>query len=269
MQRTVSSHIELNISGRTDMIFSVSASRNAPIVEESLSFVLDGVEVEATELASTHGTRLHRLTGGAGTMVVEYSATVGAAVPNLSTATTPAEQLDEILYRRPSRYCESDILLPTAKAEFQGLTGHELLAAVTEWVALKIRYVSGSSNSSDSAVRTLLARRGVCRDFAHLVIALLRGLDIPARMVAVYAPGLTPMDFHAVAEAYVEGQWWLLDATRLAPRQTMVRIATGRDASDIAFLSNYWAHLSLTKLVVTALASSLPNDDVSTPFQLA
>jgi transglutaminase-like putative cysteine protease len=251
------------------MIFSIAATRNALILEESVSFVLDGVDVVATELASTHGTRLHRLTGGAGTMVVEYSATVGDPIPRGSIGAELVEQLDEILYRRPSRYCESDILLPTAKAEFQGLTGHELLAAVTEWVALKIRYVSGSSNSSDSAVRTLLTRRGVCRDFAHLVIALLRGLDIPARMVAVYAPGLAPMDFHAVAEAYVDGQWWLLDATRLAPRQTMVRIATGRDASDIAFLSNYWAHLSLTKLEVTALASPVPDDDVTMPFQLA
>ena len=251
------------------MIFIIAATRNTPILEENLSFVLDGVEVVATELASSHGTRLHRLTGSAGTMVVEYSATVGDSVPGDSTGIALGEQLDEILYRRPSRYCESDLLLPTAKAEFQGLTGHELLAAVTEWVALKIRYVSGSSNSSDSAVRTLLARRGVCRDFAHLVIALLRGLDIPARMVAVYAPGLAPMDFHAVAEAYVDGQWWLLDATRLAPRQAMIRIATGARASGRAFARTYLGDLSLTKLSVTALAAPLLSDDVTKPFQLA
>lgn len=269
MQRTVTSRLELNISGRTDMIFSIAVATTSAIMAESLSFSLDGVDVPAAELASTHGTRLHRLTGTAGMMVVDYSATVGEPIAPVSAEPRPTEQLDEILYRRPSRYCESDIILPTAKAEFQGLTGHELLAAVTEWVAAKIRYASGSSNSSDSAVRTLLARRGVCRDFAHLVIALLRGLDVPARMAAVYAPGLTPMDFHAVAEAYVDGQWWLLDATKLAPRQTMVRIATGRDASDIAFLSNYWAHLSLAKLSVTALASEWPIDDGIMPLRLA
>ena len=85
----------------------------------------------------------------------------------------------------------------------------------------------------------LLQRQGVCRDYAHLVIALLRGLDVPARLAAVYAPGLQPMDFHAVAEALIGGQWRVVDATLLAPRASLVRIATGRDAADTAFLSAY------------------------------
>jgi transglutaminase-like putative cysteine protease len=297
MQRTVSSHLELNISGRTDMIFSIAVARDVAVVSESLSFSLDGNPVEPRELVANHGTRLHTLIGAAGTMVIDYSATVeGLAVTASNTASTTAsntasntasdiansadgaavalsvsgfdDTLDEIIYRRPSRYCESDILLPTARAEFSGLSGHELATAVTEWVASSIRYVSGSSNSSDSAVRTLIGRRGVCRDFAHLVIALLRAMDVPARMAAVYAPGLAPMDFHAVAEAYIDGQWWLLDATRLAPRQSMVRIATGRDAADIAFLSNYWANVSVKKLAVSAVASELPSDDGVTPVRL-
>ena len=115
---------------------------------------------------------------------------------------------------------------------------------------------------------TLMARRGVCRDFAHLVIALLRALDVPARMVSVYAPGLTPMDFHAVAEAYIDGAWWIVDATRLAPRQSMLRIATGRDAADIAFLTNHWADLKLIKLEVLAIVDALPADDSEGLLQL-
>jgi transglutaminase-like putative cysteine protease len=231
--------------------------------------------MEFLEIASSHGTRLHRLVSTAGVMVVDYAAMVAPLPKNgtrgttaISLAAQEQNALEEILYRRPSRYCESDVLLPTARAEFGGLAGHDLARAVTEWVATKILYVPGSSKSSDSAVRTLLVRRGVCRDFAHLVIALLRAMDTPARMAAVYAPGLTPMDFHAVAEVYVDGEWWLLDATRLAPRQSMVRIATGRDASDIAFLSNYWANLSVAKLTVTAVASELPTDDGVTAMQL-
>src|SRR5690606_13899415 len=90
---------------------------------------------------------------------------------------------------------------------------------------------------TDGAVSTLLSRRGVCRDFAHLVVAFLRALDVPARVVSVYAPGLTPMDFHAVAEAAIDGTWHVVDATGLAPRQSLLRIATGRDAADTAFLS--------------------------------
>jgi transglutaminase-like putative cysteine protease len=286
MQRTVTSRIELNVSGRSDMIFSIVAANDKALTSEVLSFALDGEEIQAQELADRHGTRLHRLISGPGTLVVEYAATVGSEQAaseqaiHEQAASDPAigergiavgdgsDSLDEILYLRPSRYCESDIILPTARAEFSGLRGHELLQAVTEWVATNLRYVSGSSTSSHSAVNTLLARRGVCRDFAHVVIAFLRAMDVPARMVAVYAPGLTPMDFHAVVEARVDGQWWLLDATRLAPRASMVRIATGRDASDIAFLSNYWANVSVKKLTVTAVASELPLDDGVSPIQL-
>ena len=74
-------------------------------------------------------------------------------------------------------------------------------------------------------------KKGVCRDFSHLAITMLRALEVPARLVSVYAPGLSPMDFHAVVEAHVDGQWLALDATRLAPRSTLLRIATGRDAA--------------------------------------
>ena len=79
--------------------------------------------------------------------------------------------------------------------------------------------------------------QGVCRDYAHLTITLLRALEIPARLVAVYAPGLSPMDFHAVVEADVDGTWCVVDATRLAPTSSLVRICSGRDAADTAFLS--------------------------------
>lgn len=108
---------------------------------------------------------------------------------------------------------------------------------------------------------TLLARQGVCRDYAHLVIALLRALNVPARMAAVYAPGLSPMDFHAVAEAFIDGSWQVVDATRLAPRQSLLRISTGRDAADIAFLTNHWANLTLLDLQVLAIVDELPTDD--------
>jgi transglutaminase-like putative cysteine protease len=123
----------------------------------------------------------------------------------------------------------------------------------------------GSSQPTDGAVATLLSRRGVCRDYAHLVIAFLRALDVPARMVAVYAPGLDPMDFHAVAEAYVDGDWYVVDATTLAPRSTLMRIATGRDASDTAFLSTRRGVVTLNNLEVSAVSDVLPNDDI---FQL-
>jgi transglutaminase-like putative cysteine protease len=263
MLRTVTSRLELAIKGRTNMVFSVAAAQAPNLASERLSFVLDGQSQQATELTDMHGTRLHTLVSDPGTMVVEYSAEVAgrADLP-------PVIDLDLVTYLRPSRYCESDSLTPTARSEFVGLSGHELLSAVTLWVWERLRYMPGSSLHTDGAARTLLARRGVCRDYAHLVIALLRALDVPARMVAVYAPGLSPMDFHAVAEAYVDGKWWVVDATRLAPRQSMVRISTGRDAADIAFLTNHWADLIVTGLSVTAVVDELPVDDGTSLLQL-
>jgi transglutaminase-like putative cysteine protease len=263
MQRTVTSTLDLKVSGRSDMIFSVAVAQTANIVEEKLTFVLDGRALDVDTLVERNGTRLHRLVSEPGRLIVDYRAVLdGRAAPE----TTPS--LDELIYLRPSRYCQSDSLFPTARAEFAGLSGHLLLEAVTSWVSRTLVYVSGSSRGTDGATSTLLQRRGVCRDYAHLVIAMLRALDVPARMAAVYAPGLEPMDFHAVAEAFIDGEWWLVDATRLAPRQSMVRIATGRDAADISFLSNYWANVTVAAMVVTATASELPVDDGSARVQL-
>ena len=263
MQRTVTSHLELDLKGATNMVFSIASAQGSHVTSETLSFVLDGVAQSATELTDRHGTRLHQFAAGPGRMTVDYTADVsGRSDP------APSVDLDLVTYLRPSRYCESDSLTPTARSEFAGLRGHDLLAAVTLWVWERLRYVPGSSQVTDGAEQTLLSRRGVCRDYAHLVIALLRALDVPARMVAVYAPGLYPMDFHAVAEAHIDGQWWAVDATRLAPRQSMLRISTGRDAADIAFLTNHWADLSLTGMEVLAIVDELPSDDGTQLVQL-
>jgi len=140
---------------------------------------------------------------------------------------------------------------------------------VRDWVSQNLRYTPGISVATDGAAHSLLARRGVCRDYAHLTIALLRAKDVPARYASVYAPGLSPMDFHAVAEAYIDGAWWVIDSTGLAPRQSLVRIATGRDAADVAFLTNHWADLFLQNLVITATVDVLPNDDHQSPIQLS
>jgi transglutaminase-like putative cysteine protease len=93
-------------------------------------------------------------------------------------------------------------------------------------------------------------------------------MEVPARMVAVYAPGLSPMDFHAVVEAHVDGAWWVLDSTRLAPRQTLVRISTGRDAADTAWLTSNWTDLLVTSMLVTVAADALPYDDGYARVQL-
>jgi transglutaminase-like putative cysteine protease len=170
---------------------------------------------------------------------------------------------DLSLYRRPSRYIESDTFGGFALSEFEGLHEADLLKAVSSWVGSRLLYIPGSSGPSDGAVDTLLTGAGVCRDYAHLVIALLRALRVPARVAAVYAPGCDPMDFHAVVEAYVLGGWYAVDASALAPRQSLVRIATGRDAADTAFMTTTGGIADLNWSQVRAVADAgLPNDDL-------
>jgi len=153
-----------------------------------------------------------------------------------------------------------------AAHEFGGITApNELLAGVAAWVGGHLSYVSGSSDPIDGSVDTYLLGKGVCRDYAHLVVAFLRARNVPARLVAVYAPGLSPMDFHAVAEAFVDRQWRVVDGTLLAPRSSLLRIATGRDAADTAFLDSFGGGITFNQATVTAVTHGrLPGDDPRT-----
>lgn len=141
-------------------------------------------------------------------------------------------------YLNASRYCESDKLQRFAQKQFGHFNdGHTRVTAVCNWVRENFDYVSGSTGPNDSACDVLLQRTGVCRDFAHVVIALSRALGIPARYVSGYAVNLQPPDFHGFMEAWLDGHWFLFDATRMAPLDGLVRIGTARDAADAAFAS--------------------------------
>ncbi len=264
MQRDVSSTVVLDVTHPAELIFAVAVSSHYPAVTESFTATLDGREIAFSTLPDSHGTRLHRVAAGNGRLEVAYAASIhGAGEPPRATDT------DLVTYLRPSRYAESDTLGPTAFAEFRDIPSPQLLAAVSSWVGTRLSYVPGSSLPTDGAVRTLLARQGVCRDYAHLCVALLRALNVPARVAAVYAPGLSPMDFHAVAEAWIDGAWQVVDATTLAPRSTLVRIATGRDAADSAFLTITSGRATLLGVTVTAVADALPDDDLNQLVPLA
>lgn len=258
MRRIVTAHLEATVTGPASIVLSVAVAAGVPTASEELTITLNGAPLEFTELVEGQA-RLHLVEGiPSGRLVVDYSADVEGRAP-LEAPT----RLDPIIFTRPSRYVDSDKLAPVAAATFGTLVGKGLLDAVSSWVGQQLAYVPGSSRPTDGAVNTYLMRQGVCRDFAHLVVAMLRALGVPARLVSVYAPGLAPMDFHAVAEALVEGQWRVVDATALAPRSTMVRIATGRDASDTSFLTTLSGRLVLDSIVVSAVVDpALPADDI-------
>ena len=258
--RKVGAEIEIEVTATTTLDFQIAVARGPGIdVTESLAIRLNGKTIEPQEIIGEHNSRIHTLQVPEGIVTMSYEATVvGHAEP------PPVRDIDLITYLRPSRYAEADKFYGFAATEFgQYATSLALLEKVSSWVGTRLNYVPGSSDPIDGAVDTLLAGAGVCRDYAHLVIAVLRAINVPARLVAVYAPGCSPMDFHAVAEAFVEGAWRVVDATCLAPRQSMVRIATGRDAADTAFLDNHNGSITLTNMTVSAVVDGeLPYDSI-------
>ncbi|GAB41648.1 MULTISPECIES: transglutaminase-like domain-containing protein [Gordonia] len=259
LPRDVSATMSISVTAPTELEMQIAVARMPGLeLDEKLVVAVNGDEITPEEIIDPHGGRIHRLNVESGVVAVNYTAAVTAPADPVAVAPT-----DRSMYLRPSRYAECDKFFGFAAGQFDAsLPAGELLDQVTAFVEDRLDYIPGASDPIDGAVDTLLAGAGVCRDYAHLVVALLRALNIPARLVAVYAPGCDPMDFHAVAEALIEGQWVVVDATKLSPRQSLVRIATGRDAADTAFLDNHNGSISLDNYQVMAtVRGELPIDD--------
>ena len=220
------------------------------------------VSVTVREIDGGHGGRVHVLNSPAGHLVIDYTATVTGRrdVPH-------GGESDLLEYRRPSRYCPSDKLLATAAREFGDIGDDaKLVAAVTAWVHDRLIYISGSSGPTDDAVDTLLLGQGVCRDYAHLVLSLLRApTSRPARrrLRAGTRPDGLPRGRRGLGGGLAAGR-------RHRPRPAGVDAAdaTGRDAADTAFMSTHCGTLTLTEMMVTATVDDLPSDDPATVGEL-
>ena len=152
---------------------------------------------------------------------------------------------DAVKFLLSSRYCFSNQFLAFVEEEFGGTEGGARIAAIRDWIETHIAYAPGVSGAETTAVDTFHARAGVCRDFAHMLVTLARASSIPARYVSCYAPGVTPQDFHAVAQVYLAnphgsgGEWHLVDATGMADLAHAAIIGVGRDAADVAFVTSF------------------------------
>ncbi|WP_203818901.1 transglutaminase-like domain-containing protein [Paractinoplanes ferrugineus] len=236
------------------LVFDVTEPAELVLRIAAVSPRSESLSVEAVELPG----RQHYLRAGPGRLTVEYQATVDRV-----TGSQPVTPYDRVVALRPSRYCPSDRLLGFAFQQFGGAGDPtDTVRAIVAWVHTHLTYTLGSSGPSTDAIDTLLSGSGVCRDYAHLTATLCRAVGIPARVVAVYAPGLSPMDFHLVVETALDDEWRVWDATRLAPRQSLIRIATGRDAADTAFATTLSGALTMPELMVFAVTDGdLPIDD--------
>ena len=228
-----------------DFIFSIHAAQTAHqvVVSESLAMSQDLQQKLYTDPV-TH-TRFLRLKALDGPLQLRYDATVDldhyTAQPyelaEVAVANLPGPVLP---YIYPSRYCQSDRLQQLAFKEFGHLwQGYARVQAIRDWVMNRVTFRSNSSTGNTTAVDTLVEEVGVCRDFAHLMIALCRALNIPARFATGIDygadPVLGPTDFHAYVEVYVGERWYSFDPTDVAIPMGFVRFGTGRDATDAAF----------------------------------
>ncbi|MEC9067432.1 transglutaminase-like domain-containing protein [Pelagerythrobacter marinus] len=182
---------------------------------------------------------------------VTYRATV--AVERMQADIAGLERLpphelpgETVQYLFDSRYCPADRFQSFVEAEFGRSRGGARIAAIRDWIAGNFAYAPGSSTSNTTGLDSFIERRGICRDYAHVTIMLARASGVPARFVSCFAPGVTPQDFHAVAEVFLTdpttpggGAWYLVDATDMARADEIVKIGVGRDAADVSFMTSF------------------------------
>jgi transglutaminase-like putative cysteine protease len=242
---TLSCDLTYDVKSPTVFIFNLEVAkllRHRDLVERLT--ITPGHERRNHVVPDIHN-RYFSIDGKPGPLNVRYEADVTLDVfradPNtIDEVPLNAIPLDIMPFLLPSRFVPSDRLAAFAEKDFGNMPkGHRRVTAICNWIYDNIDYQRGSSNEQTTATESLIKRAGVCRDFSHIGIAFCRALNIPARFVSCYAYGLEPRDFHAVFEAYLDGRWWLFDATRQANLDGLVRIGVGRDAAEIAFASPF------------------------------
>lgn len=186
-----------------------------------------------------------------GDYTVEYTARVeiNRLAPDLGKLAMvdpyalPGEAVEYVF---DSRYCQADRMHGFVMDEFGNLDGGTKILAMRDWIADHFHYAPGASDANTTATDTFIDRRGICRDYAHVMIAFARAATIPARYVSCYAPGVNTPDFHAVAEVFLNvpetpggGAWYIVDPTGMAEADKTAKIGIGRDAADVSFLTTF------------------------------
>jgi transglutaminase-like putative cysteine protease len=237
----IRAHLDYRFDAPTDVLVQLEAAALADQAIESAQLDLD---VPVTRIAAQCGVGERFWVRPEDRLTIDYAATVilrratpdWDALPATALRDLPAETVE---YLMGSRYCPVDPFERFIEAEFAGTEGGARVAAIRDWIAASFAYEPFVSNADTTALTSFTRRQGVCRDYAHVLIALARASGIPARFASVYAPGVTPPDFHAVAEVFLAGAWQLIDATGMAHAPEMARIGVGRDAADVAFMTSY------------------------------
>jgi transglutaminase-like putative cysteine protease len=244
---TIEAGIGIGWGTPSEVVLRVGVAHVEDVVVRSESLTIADQPLEPTVAADGSSLALLRTTGEQSW--VAYRAEVDLVDRPPARRLTLEERLE---LTAPSRYCPSDVTAGFASATFGTSPPGHAIDTVAEWVHAHTAYQFGVSVVTTTALETLAAAAGVCRDFAHLTICLLRGLGVPARYVATYAPGLVPQDFHALVEAHDGDGWRLVDPTGLSDPTFAVRICSGRDGADVPFMAVLSGSAPVTDVVVDA-----------------
>lgn len=240
---TIQTHLKYQVLEPCPLLLQIHAARTdgQSILEEKFE-VASGIQTGTVSGEDGVGSRFWF----DGQDVFECSYTCRVAVSRshqklTGLTQTPYPDLpdDVVKYLMPSRYCHPEDFESFIAKNFADVAGGDLVTAIADWIGKNLRYTPGTSDSNTTATDSFGDRAGVCRDYAHLQIAMARAAAIPARMVSAYAPDVQPQDFHALVEVYLEGAWHLVDPTQMASTNDTVVIGVGRDAADISFLTSY------------------------------
>jgi transglutaminase-like putative cysteine protease len=232
------------------LVLNIHYSRASDLVRPDYLVTYPAVPI--TSYRDLFGNWCGRIVAPAGRFTLSCDAVVkDSGLPDVvapQAQQVPVELLPEaaLVYLLGSRYCETEQLLQFAWQRFgSGPTGWARVQAVCDFVHQHIEFGYPHARATRTAFEAYNEGRGVCRDYAHLAIALCRCLNIPARYCTGYLgdigtePPYGPMDFAGWFEAYLGDRWYTFDARNNTPRIGRVLMARGRDACDVALTSTF------------------------------
>lgn len=243
MMLSVKTRLAYTTDPGCDILLQIEAASDASqTCRESRLSLVQGTRLQ--DMVGQDGVGLRRWLRAEGQFRCSYETRVKVnrlAADLAQLGKTPFHLLpaEAVQYLMPSRYCQSDLFLDFTATRFDGLSGGALVLAMSRWVGGNFTYDNSASNAGTTATDSFASLSGVCRDYAHVLISLVRAAGIPARFVSAYGPDVNPQDFHAVVDVYLDGSWHLVDPTGMAQPSEIVRICVGRDAADASFLTSY------------------------------
>lgn len=243
MLLSIKAHLLYTAMQPTDLLLQIEPFSN-DVQQVHTTEIRFGGALEQSEIIGEEGLGTRRWVQTDKQFECEFQAEVAVSrsaqsIDSLSSTPRIAIPGEVVKYLLPSRYCHPEQFLEFVSTQFGDQTGGALVAAMCDWVKRSFTYDAGASTLGDTATDSFQKLAGVCRDYAHILITLVRAAGIPARFVSVYAPDVKPQDFHAVAEVYLNGAWHLVDPTGMAEPTDMVCICVGRDAADTPFITSY------------------------------